>query len=125
MIMSANWPSASPAGHPVAPRCAFSRRTYHKDSAGAFVYQPPHREASASDGQRQAVELGVEIGEYHGVVRVPRRGPNGSCQGGPHRRSALKPIISRVPVREHRRAEDPPTPFERRRNVEISGRHLR
>ena len=23
--------------------------------------------------ERQAVEFGVEIGEYHGVVRVPRR----------------------------------------------------
>ena len=25
------------------------------------------------DADRQAVEFGVEIGEYHGVVRVPRR----------------------------------------------------
>ena len=25
------------------------------------------------DAERQAVEFGVEIGEYHGVVRVPRR----------------------------------------------------
>jgi hypothetical protein len=25
------------------------------------------------DVERQAVEFGVEIGEYHGVVRVPRR----------------------------------------------------
>jgi hypothetical protein len=26
-----------------------------------------------SNAKRQAVEFGVEIGEYHGVVRVPRR----------------------------------------------------
>jgi hypothetical protein len=25
------------------------------------------------NAERQAVESGVEIGEYHGVVRVPRR----------------------------------------------------
>jgi hypothetical protein len=25
------------------------------------------------NAERQAVEFGVEIGEYHGVVRVPRR----------------------------------------------------
>jgi hypothetical protein len=25
------------------------------------------------DAEQQAVEFGVEIGEYHGVVRVPRR----------------------------------------------------
>ena len=25
------------------------------------------------NADRQAVEFGVEIGEYHGVVRVPRR----------------------------------------------------
>jgi len=30
---------------------------------------------------RQAVEFGVEIGEYSGVVRVPRRGQIGSSEG--------------------------------------------
>jgi len=30
-------------------------------------------EAARWNAERQAVEFGVEIGEYHGVVRVPRR----------------------------------------------------
>jgi hypothetical protein len=57
------------------------------------------------NAERQAVEFGVEIGEYHGVVRVPRRvfqrlltgppvrwlagDPERPSQGGPWPRNAL------------------------------------
>src|ERR1700758_2587286 len=33
----------------------------------------PSPRTTAGNAERQAVEFGVEIGEYHGVVRVPRR----------------------------------------------------
>jgi hypothetical protein len=33
----------------------------------------PHETGDPQNAERQAVEFGVEIGEYRGVVRVPRR----------------------------------------------------
>jgi hypothetical protein len=36
------------------------------------------------------VEFGVEIGEYRGVVRVPRRVFQGSCPSGPPRSGASR-----------------------------------
>jgi hypothetical protein len=73
--------------------------------------------------ERQAVEFGVEIGEYQGVVRVPRR--VGCSWNGPPPSSAQRrlppanPLESIVEPKLHRRqmAEDS--------NVEISGRDLR
>ena len=41
--------------------------------------------------ETQAVEFGVEIREYRGVVRVPRRF-NACCQSARPPRGALKPI---------------------------------
>jgi hypothetical protein len=43
------------------------------DSAGDTISQPRSPEEARSNAVRQAVEFGVEIGEYRGVVRVPRR----------------------------------------------------
>jgi len=37
--------------------------------------------------ERQAVEFGVEIGEYRGVVRVPRRGVPAASAGAAHPRA--------------------------------------
>ena len=66
------------------------------------------------DAERQAVEFGVEIGEYHGVVRVPRSAfqrllPERST---PERcLEVLLPLAN--PVREHRRAGAAPAPADR------------
>jgi hypothetical protein len=47
------------------------------------------------NSERQAVGFGVEIGEYHGVVRVPRAGrSNGSYGRRPAPSGASKPTIS-------------------------------
>ena len=45
--------------------CVFSGRTHHKDTAGVFVYQPPHAEDAAC--QKQTVEFGVESGEHRRI----------------------------------------------------------
>ncbi len=98
------------------------------------------------NAERQAVEFGVEIGEYQGVVRVPWRAFQRLLPEPPspercieaYYRDGLsaveRPIASRRaiattwlkitqavsispanPVREHRRAEDPPAPVDRGR----------
>jgi hypothetical protein len=38
-----------------------------------IISQPAFPEDARWNAEREAVELGVEIGEYRGVVRVPRR----------------------------------------------------
>ena len=56
------------------PRFVFSSdRTSEQDSARGTVSQPWFPEDARWNAERQAVEFGVEIGEYRGVVRVPRR----------------------------------------------------
>jgi hypothetical protein len=75
------------------------------------------------NAERQAGESGVEIGEYHGVVRVPRRA---SCRSDPRpsaasrrtqlQRSRFESIAERK-LRRRQLTEDG--------NVEISGRDLR
>jgi len=45
-----------------------------------------------SNAKRQAVEFGVEIGEYHGVVRVPRRVSSGCFQSGPRPERCVEAI---------------------------------
>jgi hypothetical protein len=42
------------------------------------------------NAERQAVEFGVAIGEYRGVVTVPRRVFQRLLPGGPRLRSALR-----------------------------------
>jgi len=46
------------------------------------------------NAERQAVEFGVEIGEYVGVVRVPRRVFQRHCRSGP----LPKPTTSSEPA---------------------------
>jgi hypothetical protein len=66
------------------------------------------------NAERQAVEFGVEIGEYHGVVRVPRR--VFQRPGAAHPRTVRQGLLPPAdPVRGHCRAEDPPTGVDRRR----------
>src|SRR5262245_5650593 len=76
--------------------------------------------------ERQAVEFGVEIGEYHGLVRVPRRvfqrlsterpTPERCVEAYHLQRTRFERIAERK-LRQHQLAEDG--------NVEISGRDLR
>ena len=56
------------------------------------------------NAEQQAVEFGAEIGEYRGVVWVPRRGSNADCRNGPLS-AASRRTTSTDPVREHRQAK--------------------
>jgi hypothetical protein len=78
------------------------------------------------DADRQAVEFGVEIGEYHGVVRVPRRVFQRLLPDGPTPERCVEAYylqrtrFERLAERKLRRrllTEDG--------NVEITGRDLR
>ena len=75
--------------------------------------------------ERQAVEFGVEIGEYHGVVRLPRRvqrllpqrpTPERCVEAYYLQRTCFERVDERK-LRRHQLTEDG--------NVEISGRDLR
>ena len=78
------------------------------------------------DAERQAVEFGVEIGEYRGVVRVPRRVFQRLLPEGPTpercveayylQRTRFESIAERK-LRRRQLTEDG--------NVEITGRDLR
>jgi hypothetical protein len=78
------------------------------------------------DAERQAVEFGVEIGEYQGVVRVPRRVFQRLLPEGPTparcveayylQRTRFESIAERK-LRRRQLTEDG--------NVEITGRDLR
>ena len=78
------------------------------------------------DAERQAVEFGVEIGEYQGVVRVPRRTFQNLLPERPTQercveayylqRTRLESVAERK-LRRHQLTEDG--------NVEITGRDLR
>jgi hypothetical protein len=78
------------------------------------------------DAERQAVEFGVEIGEYQGVVRVPRRTfqsllperptPERCVEAYYLQRTHLESIAERK-LRRRQLTEDG--------NVEITGRDLR
>jgi hypothetical protein len=52
--------------------CSLSDRTSEQDSARGTVSQPSFPEDARWNAAPQAVEFGVEIGEYRGVVRVPQ-----------------------------------------------------
>src|SRR5215471_2202437 len=78
------------------------------------------------NAERQAVEFGVEIGEYHGVVQVPRRVfqrllpetpiPERCIEAYYLQRTRFESIAERK-IRRRQLTEDG--------NVEISGRDLR
>jgi hypothetical protein len=78
------------------------------------------------NAEQQAVEFGVEIGEYSGVVRVPRRvfqrllperpTPERCIEAYYLQRTRFESIAERK-LRRHQLTEDG--------NVEISGRDLR
>jgi hypothetical protein len=78
------------------------------------------------NAERQAVEFGVEIGEYHGVVRVPRRvfqrllserpTPDRCVEAYYLQRTRFESIAERKLRRRQLTADG---------NVEISGRDLR
>ena len=78
------------------------------------------------NAERQAVEFGVEIGEYHGMVRVPRRvfqrllperpTPERCVEAYYLQRTKFESIAERK-LRRRQLTEDG--------NVEISGRDLR
>src|ERR1700720_2388041 len=58
------------------------------------------------NADRQAMEFGVEIGEYSGVVRVPRRVFQRLLPERPTPERCVEAYyLQRDPVREHRRAE--------------------
>ena len=78
------------------------------------------------NAERQAVEFGAEIGEYHGLVRVPRRVfqrllpeapiPERCVEAYYLQRTRFEGIVERK-IRRRQLTEDG--------NVEISGRDLR
>jgi hypothetical protein len=78
------------------------------------------------NADRQAVEFGVEIGEYHGVVRLPRRvfqrllperpTPERCVEAHYLQRTRFERVVERK-LRRRQLTEDG--------NVEISGRDLR
>jgi hypothetical protein len=53
--------------------CSSSDGACEHDTAKGTVPQPAFPEDARLNAERQAVEFEVEIGEYRGVVRVPRR----------------------------------------------------
>ena len=67
------------------------------------------------NAERRAVEFGVEIGEYSGVVRVPWSGFQHLLPAPPplRMRRSLLPLAD--PVREHCRAETAPATVDRGR----------
>ena len=65
------------------------------------------------NADRQAVEFGVEIGEYRGVVRVPRRVFQRLLPETPIPEPVYRGVLSPTnPVREHRRAQDAPAALD-------------
>jgi hypothetical protein len=86
----------------------------------------PSPRTPAGNAERQAVEFGVEIGEYRGVVRVPRRvfqrllperpAPERCVEAYYLKRTRFESIAERK-LRRRQLTEDG--------NVEISGRDLR
>ena len=65
-------------------------------------------EAARWNAERQAVVFGVEIGEYRGVVRVPRRVFQRLLPERPTPRTVRRGLLPTAdPVRGHCRTEDP------------------
>jgi hypothetical protein len=99
------------------------RRSYIRIKIDMFFTFP---EDVRWNDERQAVEFGVEIGEYQGVVRVPRRvfqrllperpTPERCVEAYHLQRTRFERIVERK-LRQRQLTEDG--------NVEISGRDLR
>jgi hypothetical protein len=68
---------------PVMPLCEQREHIASDARPRAAPLLPPFRDARW-DAERQAAEFGVEIGEYRGVVRVPRRVLRTPLPGTPH-----------------------------------------
>jgi hypothetical protein len=120
--------SVPPVGHPTRPfpRCVFlSDRTCDQDSARGTVSQPSSNEDARWNAERQAVEFGVEIGEYRGVVQVPRRvfqrlWRSGHPQAVVEAHYLQRPRFESIAERKLRRQQ-----LTEDRNVEIGGRDFR
>jgi hypothetical protein len=109
----------------VAPGVENAYRTYRTSwSMKCMFFAFP--ENARWNAERQAVEFGVEIGEYHGVVRVPRRvfqrllperpTPERCVEAYYLQRTRFESIAERK-LRRRQLTEDG--------NVEITGRDLR
>ena len=93
----------------------FVRSHWEQDSAKGTVSQPSFPEDARWNAERQAVEFGVEIGEYQGWFGFRGVCSSGCSRSSPPRalrRSLLPPAD---PVRGHRRAEAAPAPVDRGR----------
>jgi hypothetical protein len=62
-----------------------------------IISQPAFPEDARWNAEREAVESGVEIGEYRGVVRVPRRVIRGLLPERPTPSRAGKPATYSAP----------------------------
>ena len=105
-------------GSPSPPRgaCVSSDRISEQNSASSAVSQRSFPEDARWNAERQAVEFGVEIGEYRGVVRVPRRVFQRLL---PERPTPQRPRFESIAERKLRRRQ-----LTDDGNVEISGRDL-
>src|SRR5262249_45114372 len=112
-------------------RCNSTSERIQNIGAGAKLGSPPPMfftfpEDAHWNAELQVVEFGVEIGEYRGVVRVPRRvfqrllterlTPERCVESYHLQRSRFERIVERK-LRQRQLTEDG--------NVEISGRDLR
>ena len=85
-------------------RIRTSLRKGHIGIAVAMFFTFP--EDARWNAERQAVEYGVEIGAYKGVVRVPRRVFRRLLPRAAHPRAMRRSLLSpENPLRAHRRAE--------------------
>ena len=72
-------------------------------------------EDARRNAERQAAEFGVEVGEYRGVVRVPRRVFQRLLPERPTPERCVEAYYPANPVREHRRAKAAPATSDRGR----------
>jgi hypothetical protein len=77
------------------------------------------------NAERQAFEFGVEIGQYRGVVTVPRLCSSAYSRSGPPPRSASRPTTASGPGSRVSPSGRSPCQLTEDGKVEISGRDLR
>src|SRR6201993_2671992 len=83
-------------------------------SAVAMFFTFP--EDARWNADRQAVEFGVEIGEYHGVERIPRRVFQRLLPDTPYPRALRRSVpLAANTLRESRRAKDAAASVDRGR----------